>query len=158
MVVVALVLNGIANLNFSNYPRIPKKIYWTKWIMRLGLPALFAIYAILLANESRVYLQSKYQRGLNRRSSKTQIALEWIRTNTSEDAVFLIDPLMNEFFTYANRARFVSFIHSPQSAEDILEWYDRLTLINGMQEPRIPVARGELQENFYNLEAESIHE
>jgi hypothetical protein len=158
MVLIALLLNGIANLNFINYPRFPKSLYWTQWILRIGLPVLFVIYAFLLVAESRIYLQGKYQRGLKRSQTKTQVALEWIRENTEEDAVFLVDPLMNEFYVYANRARFISFSHPPQSAAELLEWYRRLTLINGNQTPSIPPNRGDMQANFANLDPGTIQQ
>lgn len=158
LVVIALLLNGIADLNLSDYPRIPPKIHWVQWMLRYGLPVLFAIFAILLLAESRTYLQGKYQRGLNRKSTKTQVALEWINENTPEEAVFLVDPLMNEFYTYAQRARFVSFSHPPQSAPELLEWFDRLTLINGNQKPDIPPAKGKMQESFANLDADLIEQ
>jgi hypothetical protein len=63
-----------------------------------------------------------------------------------------------ELYIYAYRARFVSFSHPPQSAAEILEWYGRLTLINGNQEPSIPPNRGEMQENYSNLEAGLIQD
>ena len=157
MVTIALLLNAIADLNFADYPRFPKKLDWTQWILRLGLPALFAISSILLLAESRIYLQGKYQRGMNRKSTETQVALEWIRENTFDDAVFLIDPLMNEFYVYADRARFISFSHPPQSAAELLEWYGRLTLINGNQAPSIPPSRADMQANFANLDVETIN-
>ncbi|MGW8144044.1 MAG: DUF6798 domain-containing protein, partial [Anaerolineales bacterium] len=158
MVVITLLINGIANLNFAEYPRIPRELNWIQQVLRYGLPTLCAIYALFLVYESGIFLRGKYQRGLNRESTKTQVALEWISENTPGDSVFLIDPLMNEFYVYANRARFVSFSHPPQSAADILEWYERLTLINGNHEPSIPPNRGEMQENFANLDAETIQQ
>jgi hypothetical protein len=158
MVTIALLLNGIANLDFADYPKIPKKIYWIQGILKYGLPALFAIYAIFLVSESRSYVQGKYRRGLNRDITKAQVVQQWISENTPEEAVFLIDPLLNEFYVYANRADFVSFSHPPQSAAEILEWYRRLTLINGNQEPSIPPDKGQMQENYANLDAATIQQ
>jgi hypothetical protein len=157
-ILVALMLTQLTNLNLADYPRIQKYLYWAQSVISKALPVLFALVAILLTMQSLRFLQGKYQRGLNRRSSENQVANEWIKDNTPKDAVFLIDPLMNEFYTYANRARFVSFNHSPQSAADILEWFERITLSNGNQTPRIPVARGEIQDNFYHLDAQSIQQ
>ena len=158
MVTIALLLNGIANLNFADYPKIPKELNRIQGILKYGLPALFAIYALFLVSESRTYVQGKYRRGLNRDITKTQVVLEWISENTPEEAVFLIDPLLNEFYVYANRARFVSFSHPPQSASEILEWYRRLTLINGNQELSIPPDKGQMQENYANLDAKTIQQ
>ena len=126
--------------------------------MNRGLPLLFTLIAIVLTFQSVRFLQGKYQRGLHRKSSVNQIVSEWIDENTPREAIFLVDPLINEFYTYAKRARFVSFNHSPQSAADILEWYERITLSNGNQQPRVPVARGEIQKNFYELDEEFIQQ
>jgi hypothetical protein len=155
---VALVLNQLTYINLADYPRMQKYLYWAQSLLSRGLPLLFALVAFLLTIQSMRFLQGKYQRGLHRQSSENQIASEWIKDNTPSEAVFLIDPLMNEFYTYANRARFVSFNHSPQSAADVLEWFERITLSNGNQQPRIPVARGEIQENFYDLNVELIQQ
>jgi hypothetical protein len=81
---------------------------------------------------------------------------DWIRENTSEETIFLIDPLIIDFYTFAERARYVSFNHSPQSAGDILEWYERVQLNNNQQTPQIPLSRGELRANFYQLDPGSI--
>ena len=65
---------------------------------------------------------------------------------------------MSEFYVFAERARFVSFNHSPQSAADILEWYERIEMSNGSQPLDIPLSRGELQTNFYHLDEETIRQ
>jgi hypothetical protein len=155
---VALLLNELTSIDFSKHPGNEKLNNIVRTLFRIGLPILFALVAILLTVQSIRFLQGKYQRGLNRKITNTQVALEWVSENTPEEAVFLIDPLLNEFYIYANRARFVSFSHPPQSAAEILEWYGRLTLINGNQEPSIPPNRGEMQENYSNLEAGLIQD
>ncbi len=55
----------------------------------------------------------------------------WIQGNTPRDAIFLVDPTMDHFYVVAERARVVSFKHSPQSERDILDWYQRLLDISG---------------------------
>ena len=99
-----------------------------------------------------------YRRGINYRPPKIQTSLEWINENTPRHAVFLVDPLMSEFYVFAERARFVSFNHSPQSAVDILEWYERIELSNGNQPPGGLVSKGELEANFYHLNEETIRQ
>lgn len=86
--------------------------------------------------------------------------LEWIKAHTPHESVMLVSPTMQSFYVQAERAMFVSFKHSPQSAADIVEWYRRLTLCNG----GIPPTRGnhevldELDRNFYDLDEKSIRE
>lgn len=84
--------------------------------------------------------------------------LEWIRQNTPDNAVLLNDPMIDDVYVTAERATFVSFKHSPQSAPDIIEWYRRLTLCNGGSPPErvnhdIPDS---FSENFYDLDADAI--
>ncbi|MCB0713163.1 MAG: hypothetical protein KDD67_12605 [Ignavibacteriae bacterium] len=83
---------------------------------------------------------------------------DWIGENTPKNATFMIDPAMQEFYVRAERSLFVSFKHSPQSAEDMVEWYRRLVLCNG----GIPLegkgfgAAKKIKENFYQLDSAHI--
>jgi hypothetical protein len=65
-----------------------------------------------------------WKRGVDR--GPTSALGTWIQKNTPQDAVFLVDPAMDSFYLMAERARVVSFKHSPQSEKDILEWHRRL--------------------------------
>ena len=156
LMLVALVLDQLTYIDFSSHPRIPKNLHWIQPILTKGLPILFALVAILLTLQAIQFLRVKYQRGLHRPPQETRAVFDWIRENTSEETIFLIDPLIIDFYTFAERARFVSFNHSPQSAGDILEWYERVQLNNNQQTPQIPLSRGELQANFYQLDPHSI--
>lgn len=51
---------------------------------------------------------------------------EWIRTHTPRDAVFLIDPTLDDFYVGAERATFVTFKHAPQAESQLVEWHARL--------------------------------
>jgi hypothetical protein len=84
----------------------------------------------------------------------------WVAKNTPREAVFLVDPTSANFYIYAQRAMFVSFKHSPQSAAEILEWHKRIELCNGN---RFLYKTGfesekELQTNFYNLDEDQIRQ
>ena len=155
-VLVALLLNYLTYLNIADIPRIKSNFKWTQSIFSKGLPLLFALIAVLLSLQSLRFLQVKYQRGKLRQNPDSRVVFEWIEENTDKDAVFLIDPLILDFYLYAQRALFVSFQHSPQSAADILEWYERIELSNGDQSFLTPKAKGNLRENFYQLDPLSI--
>jgi hypothetical protein len=71
------------------------------------------------------------KRGVERRPKSAFGA--WIQKNTPRDAIFLVDPVMDNFYLVAERARVVSFKHSPQSEKDILEWHGRLLDITDSQ-------------------------
>lgn len=82
---------------------------------------------------------------------------EWILNNTPEDAVFLIDPTIDNFYVEAQRAVFVSYKHLPQSPDEIMEWYERIKICNGNRPPeKIKDSFEEIQTNFYNLDETSI--
>ncbi len=157
-VLVALLLNYLTFLNIADIPRINSKFKWTQSIFSKGLPLLFALIAVLLSLQSFRFLQVKYQRGKLRPNPDSHVVFEWIEENTDKDAVFLIDPLILDFYLYAQRALFVSFQHSPQSAVDILEWYERIELSNGDQSFLTPKAKGNLRDNFYQLDSHSIQQ
>jgi hypothetical protein len=158
LVIIALLLNLLANLKVADYPKIGRYFQWIQPLLKYGLPLVFMVLALFLSLDLPGYLMGKYQRGLNRPPPRSQAALEWIERNTPQEALVMVDPFMNESYVYANRARFVSFSHAPQSAADILEWYKRLTYINDNQPPPIPVDKGSLQENFYLLDPNRIEE
>jgi hypothetical protein len=157
-VLVALLLNYLTYLNIADIPRLKPNFKWTQSIFNKGLPLLFALIAVLLTLQSVQFLRVKYQRGLLRKNPDSREVFEWIEENTDKEAVFLIDPLILDFYLYAQRALFVSFQHSPQSAADILEWYERIELSNGDQSFLTPKTKGILRENFYQLDSLMIQQ
>ena len=82
----------------------------------------------------------------------------WIAANTPREATFLVDPTEESFYLTAERAMFVSFKHAPQSAGNVLEWYERLTRCNGGIPPqrRGSNALEPLREGYARLDAEQI--
>ena len=55
-----------------------------------------------------------------------KLACLWIRENTPEDAVFLTPAKQQTFKWYAQRAEVVNWKDSPQDAERLIEWLDRI--------------------------------
>jgi hypothetical protein len=84
-------------------------------------------------------------------------AMMWIRGYTPRDAIFLIDPSTERFYLNAERPMFVTWKHGPQSNAALLEWFDRLTLVNG----QVPQRRGfglrsELHETYQQIDEHRI--
>jgi hypothetical protein len=156
MVMVALIVSDLTYVDLNNSLRIFRRWPSVQDLLSKGLPIFLAMAVILLTWQSIKVIRTMYLRGVNNRPPKILTSLEWISLNTPEQAVFLVDPMISEFYIYAQRAEFVSFNHSPQSAGDILEWYKRIELSNGGQSLRVPVPKGELSTNFYHLEEGSI--
>jgi len=84
--------------------------------------------------------------------------LSWIQENTPREAIFLIDPTLDKFYVYAERAQFVSVKHAPYQPGDELEWYKRILLCNQGQRPEKNgfEAYPELSINYNRLSGEQI--
>ncbi|GAB4503560.1 MAG: hypothetical protein Fur0043_05520 [Anaerolineales bacterium] len=127
-----------------------------KWAFQLGVVALLIISMWLSTSRLHQELQD-----LKKAESTDPLltTMRWISVNTPRQAVFLINPSILEFYIYAERAVFVTWKTSPQTAPDMLEWYHRLLLCNGGQPPYRSgyASTMELQNNFYALDEEQIN-
>ena len=140
---------------FFSLPRI--RTYSGKDLeKRIRSIATFVAILVIFATASKsTFYRIKSE--INDRSSTRDMEL-WIAKYTPKDSVFLINPKIDTFYVFAQRSVFVTFKHVPQSAPDIIEWYERIKLCNG---GRPPVKTGvdsldEIQSNFYNLDEGSI--
>lgn len=57
--------------------------------------------------------------------------ITWVKNNTDSNDSFIINPNLEMFYINYERPIFVSWKHSPQNNNDIIEWYNRLKLLNG---------------------------
>lgn len=158
MVLVALMVSDLTFVNLKDLLRHRKSWNIAQDLLSRGVPMFLALTVILLAWHSITVLRTMNQRGQRDRPSKIQTALEWISGNTPEQAVFLVDPLILEFYIHAERAEFASFNHAPQYAADILEWHKRIVIVNDGHPLRIPMSKDELRNNFYHLDEGSIRD
>lgn len=104
-------------------------------IYRVIAPVLtFSFVGFCFANSNNLIGQmspSNYsEKAMLNKSSVDLIMSEWIKENTDPESVFIVPPDMSNFYMEANRSMFVSWKHSPQSANEIEEWYRRITLLN----------------------------
>ena len=123
-----------------------------------GIEPVLIILLIALSVVEIVKDLPKLNDGTGWASTPYTPMFDWIATNTPHDATFLIDPSMQEFYVRAERAAFVSFKHSPQSAKDIAEWHKRLVLCNGgaeLQDAGFGVAKT-IRKTYYALDPEQI--
>lgn len=81
-------------------------------------------------------------------TNKDIVMTEWINTHTKKNSVFITPPDAQYFYINAERPIFVSWKHSPQSANDMVEWYDRLKLLNCGKEFQ---NMWEVRENYHSL-------
>lgn len=123
-----------------------------------SMTLILVTVVIVFQSLHRLQTEFNYSRQIN--TAPRQSALEWISENTPKDAIFLVDPTMSDFYIYAQRAMFVSWRHSPQSAADILEWYKRIKLSNGNRYPNKSgfSSQKELRTNFYHLDDDQIRQ
>lgn len=93
-----------------------------------------------------------------KREDQNDSAYQWIKNNTAKTDTFLVEANNQYFYIYAERPIFVAFKHSPQKEKHIVEWYRRLTVLNGGTEPSgsswdLPL---NINENFKKLDPEYL--
>jgi hypothetical protein len=62
-------------------------------------------------------------------------AYAWIKNNTKPADVFMVESSNTTFYVNAERPIFVAFKHSPQKEKHIVEWFRRMTILNGGVSP-----------------------
>lgn len=85
----------------------------------------------------------------------------WIQENTPKDAVFIVSPFIDNFNIAAERAQFVTFKHIPQNERDVMEWYEKLTFLNGevgFYDGGISIDLSEFRANYNSLNDEQLIE
>ena len=81
--------------------------------------------------------------------------IAWVKNNTSTDDIFIVNPNSNMFYINYERPIFVSWKHSPQNNDDIIEWYNRLKLLNGGIDF---TTQSEVKSNYKNLTRNQVLE
>jgi hypothetical protein len=154
---IGLILNDLV-LGKSPSGLIPRKILTGSMPKLLSFALL--LFSLVIVGKSLWQLEEElFIRDRHEHTSPQEMEilpmLNWISQNTSTEATFLVDPLMNDFYLNAQRAVFVLYKHSPQSAKDISEWYHRLTLCN----KKLPPSKAkEISRNFHQLPGSLIRE
>jgi len=75
-------------------------------------------------------INSEYNSYSNQKSYDTEM-IAWVKNNTTANDIFIVNPNSDMFYINYERPMFVSWKHSPQNNNDIIEWYNRLKLLNG---------------------------
>lgn len=73
-----------------------------------------------------------FYQNLNERNDS---AYQWIKKNTLPTDTFIVEATNQSFYVNAERPIYVAFKHSPQKEKHIVEWYKRLSVLNGGVEP-----------------------
>ena len=110
---------------------IVRKTFLT--IIFLGM---FSFYSMKHRSQISEFLKSSsYTKGeIKRKGSRDLEMMEWIKENTSTNTVFVVPIEMEDFYVTAERALFVSWKYTPLKSTDILQWYDRMLLLNNGQD------------------------
>ena len=159
-VLIALLLNDIGYGRVS-IGTLPQRLQpGLETILRRVVPVIIIYATILMILRSPSHLQTEFKVFQQNKTEPRLATLEWISENTPKQAIFLVDPTMSDFYIHAQRAMFVSWKHSPQSAGDILEWYERIVLCNGSHLPNKSgfSSLEEIRTNFYNLHEAQIRQ
>jgi len=100
-----------------------------------SIKAKSTIYYSTLLVTSIFYMLSMYKCYSDIRiNSDTELydldMISWVKNNTDSRDGFIANPNSNMFYVNYERSIFVSWKHSPQNNNDIIEWYNRLKLLN----------------------------
>jgi len=137
---------------------------WFRKMIKTIYISLFIFLMFLVVYEDITYIGDLFRTSnqkFSRVDSQVADAFLWISENTPEDAVFLIEPRIAEYFYYlAERPLFVSFKHAPQYDKNVLEWYERIKLCNRGKEliPKegLKVNLPIIKKSFYTLTRKEI--
>ena len=160
LVLVALLFNNYAIGDLIKNPIYQKLSQGFHFILRLVPPIILGIFIIVLAQQTN-RLHTSYEDSLVNDPETILPAFGWISSNTPNSAVFLVDPTVEDFYIYAQRAMFVSWKSAPQSAGAILEWCKRIKLCNGngdLAKGNSGISVYEIHTNYYKLDETQIRQ
>lgn len=103
-----------------------KGLMVVKWIVIIGIGVL-----TLPKIKHRLVTFSLSEEKIHLRHSRDIEMEQWIKQNTSKDHVFITNPDDRYFYINYERPVFVLNRQSPQSGVELIEWYERLKLLNG---------------------------
>jgi Domain of unknown function (DUF6798) len=86
-------------------------------------------------------------------TSNDNVMVNWVRNNTDTKKVFITHPDDKFFYINYERPMFVGWKHIPSGAKDIVEWYNRLKLLNRSQDFK---SIKEIKQNYLNLTEKEI--
>ena len=138
----------------KNRGTLPTHLRLAGWI------AFIAVFAVMQQKQLGRLLQPENlsQQHFREKIDFSPDISQWIREDTPVNSTVLIPPGLTNFYITAERARVVSFKHSPQRAEDILEWFNRMEALNGgrtITQKSYKMAE-EVGSNFERLSSEQI--
>lgn len=127
----------------------------------LVLTLILCLLLLLLGTSNYMKFYEERSEKYTNISSEIFEAFDWISKNTNKESLFLVGPDMANYFYYmAERPVFVSFKHSPQNDDQIIEWYKRLRLCNGGDELSSQISAWEnsqiLERKFFSLSEKDI--
>lgn len=121
--------------------------------------AVLVVSGILFTIETSNIVKSNIPLSMTYESQADIELYRWIKQNTPADAVFIVDPFIDNFNITTERAQFVTFKHIPQNERDVVEWYEKLTLLNrgfGFYDGGISFDLSEFKANYNSLTDEQL--
>ena len=109
----------------------------------------------VLAHDLPIFV-AQWQQYIYGPKTSWQEMTEWIRDNTPKSAIIMAPPWEFDFWLEAERAQVVSYKRPPHNVR-LLEWYRRMTAMNGGAfHSRGSAARDELRKNYPQLSLAQI--
>lgn len=109
---------------------LDEKIKSEYLIRRFKLSHLLIVIAILVSFSKVKHFVNDFTFDIKANTLDDVEMVNWVKQNTDENKVFITAPDAKFFYINYERAMFVSWKHSPQASKDIVEWYDRIKLLN----------------------------
>lgn len=145
---VMLPLLTIVSITYFIYEKIKTLPVKVKTISYYS--TIIAIYVFLLFSAKNTYTEI-------RTKSSTELydleMIDWVNNNTSTDDVFIVKPDSDMFYINYERPILVSWKHSPQNNDDLIEWYNRLKLLNGGEDF---TTIGEVKKGYANITEDQV--
>ena len=126
------------------------KTYTTKTKNFISYLVITIIISVFVFNMKLLF--SEYQTYSIHKTYDTEM-ITWVKNNTTTNDVFIVNPNSDMFYINYERPIFISWKHSPQNNNDLIEWYNRLKLLNGGNDF---TTLNEVTNNYENLTENQI--
>jgi len=151
--ITILLLSSIFPVGFFKVP-IKKLKPGISYLLAIFAVAIILFFTVPSDQLNPFFKSSNYNIENIKNANSPDIAMmEWIKQNTSENAVFIVNPDYQYFYIHAERAILALWKHVPQSPREIIEWHNRLKMLNRNKDFK---NRSDLVANYPSLTTEEV--
>jgi Domain of unknown function (DUF6798) len=149
---IMLPLITLLNITFFIIENMENSFSKKKYRLKYILAAIAFLIMIPKINYFLSEVDTSFQQ-IKVNTSNDNVMVNWVRNNTDTKKVFITHPVDKFFYINYERPMFVGWKHIPSGAKDIVEWYNRLKLLNRSQDFK---SIKEIKQNYLNLTEKEI--